>query len=408
MSYMKSKQRSFFILFVLFTYCLFVTGVHAEKTPANNVNPSVIFETSMGSFTLELYPDKAPITVANFLKYVDDGFYNNTIFHRAIPDFVIQGGGFEKGMKYKKPRSPIKNESSNRLKNLTGTISMARKTHPDTGTSQFYINLKHNARLDYKSDLEPGYTVFGRISKGTDVINKIAVVPTATFDRFKDVPKEDVVLISVKRKGSTVSAKASTGTAVAGQKQEVYVEGEHYIVLDKPVATRDSSKIEVVEMFSYGCPHCYEFEPLVKDWGKQQGSDVDFWFFPAVWNKSMKLYAGAFYAANELNVAEKIHHPLFTAIVIEQKSIRNENDVANFFVQHGVDEKDFNTAFNSMAVESQVKQAEERVRNYKPSGVPEIVVNGKYRVDRMHAGGLAEMLPIVEYLVNKERALIKK
>jgi len=408
MSYMKSKQRSFFIFLVLCTYGIFVSGVQAEKLSNNTEKPSVIFETSMGSFTVELNPEKAPITVSNFLRYVDDGFYNNTIFHRVIPDFVIQGGGFEKGMKSKKTRSQIKNESSNRLKNITGTIAMARRTHPDTATSQFYINLKHNDKLDYKGEIQPGYTVFGKVSVGTTVINKIAEIPTVKVDRHKNVPKEDVVLISVKRKGSTVSAKAGAGAAVAVPKQEGFVEGEHYIVLDKPVATRDSNKIEVVEMFSYGCPHCYEFEPLVKDWAKQQGSDVDFWVFPAVWNNPMKLYAGAFYTANELKVADEIHKPLFTALVVEQKSMRNEGDLADFFVVHGVDRKAFAETFNSMAVESQVKQAEERVRQYKPVGTPEVVVNGKYRVDRMNAGGLKEMLDVVGFLVEKERALLKK
>jgi cyclophilin family peptidyl-prolyl cis-trans isomerase len=413
---MKSKQLSFFILALAFLQGLLVTQANA------GAKPEVVFETSMGSFTLELYPDKAPKTVANFLAYVDDGFYDNTLFHRAIPDFVIQGGGFESGMKYKKPRAPVKNESGNRLKNLRGTISMARRTHPDTATSQFYINLSHNNSLDYKSDLQPGYTVFGRISKGMDVIDKISVVETTTVGRSKDVPKDDVVLRSVKRKAAVDSVKdakkadapeqkaeATEQKADASvQKQHAFVAGEHYIVLDEPVATRDSSKVEVVEMFSYGCSHCYEFEPLIKQWGKQQAGDVDFWFFPAVWSKAMKLYAKAFYVANELDVAGKIHFPLFTAVVIDQKSIRNENDLADFFASYGVGKKAFTEAFNSTVVADQVKQAEERVRSYKPAGVPEVVVNGKYRVDRMRAGGQKAMLEVIDYLVEKERAALEK
>jgi thiol:disulfide interchange protein DsbA len=177
--------------------------------------------------------------------------------------------------------------------------------------------------------------------------------------------------------------------------------------LDRPVPTRDNSKIEVVEMFTYGCPHCYEFEPLVKAWGKQQASDVDFWVFPAVWSRPMKLYARAFYIANELNVSDKIHAPLFDAIVIDQKSIRNEGDLADFFESYGVDRKDFTEAFNSTEIETQVTHAEERVRLYKPVGAPEIIVNGKYRIDRMRAGGLAEMLSVVDYLVNKERNMLE-
>jgi cyclophilin family peptidyl-prolyl cis-trans isomerase/protein-disulfide isomerase len=399
---MKFKQRSFLLLALVFMQGLLVSQANAST------KPEVVFETSMGSFTLELFPGKAPKTVANFLAYVDDGFYDNTIFHRVIPDFVIQGGGFEPGMKYRKPGAPVKNESSNRLKNLTGTISMARRTHPDTATSQFYINLSHNSSLDYISDLQPGYTVFGRVSKGMDVIDKISVVETTIVGRSKDVPKDDVALLSVKRKVSADSVKEDENADALAQKQGSFVAGEHYVVLDRPVPTRDSSKVEVVELFSYGCPHCYEFEPLVKEWGKQQAGDVDFWFSPAVWSKSMELYAKAFYTARELDVEEKIHLPLFTAIVIKQKSIRNESDLADFFAQHGVDKKVFTETFNSAAVEKKARHAEERVRLYKPVGVPEIIVNGKYRVDRMRAGGLTEMLAVAEYLVNKERAILEK
>ena len=393
---MKYKQVPFsiFTLVALFTYGV-LTSAHAQE------KPEVVFETSKGSFKLELYPDKAPETVANFLKYVDDGFYDGTNFHRVIKDFVVQGGGFEPGMKPKETRTPIKSESFNRLKNLRGTIAMARRNHPDTANSQFYINLSHNSDLDYKNKYMPGYTVFGKISKGMDVVDKISAVETTTVDRRGDVPVEDVKLISAK----TVAKKDKKKTK---SEPVSFVEGEHYIVLDRPVPTRDSSKVEVVEMFSYGCPHCYEFDAPIKAWSKQQSGDVDFWVFPAVWNKSMELYAGAFYAARELKVEEKIHQPLFTAIVIEQKSIRNESDLAEFFAKHGVDKKAFTEALNSTAVKTRVKHAEERVRLYKPVGVPEIIVNGKYRVDRMRAGGLTEMLAVTEYLVNKERAGLKK
>jgi cyclophilin family peptidyl-prolyl cis-trans isomerase len=397
----KFKQVSFsiFTLVTLFTYGV-LTSAHAQE------KPEVVFETSKGSFTLELYPDKAPNTVANFLKYVDEGFYDGTIFHRVIKDFVVQGGGFETGMKPRETRASIKSESSNRLKNLGGTISMARRNHPDTATSQFFINLSHNSDLDYKNKYMPGYTVFGKISKGMDVVEKISAVETTTVDRRGDVPVEEVKLISAKRvAGKTVAEKDKKKTKTGSVS---FVEGEHYVVLDRPVPTRDSSKVEVVEMFSYGCPHCYEFETPVKAWGKQQSDDVDFWVLPAVWNKSMELYAGAFYTARELKVAEKIHQPLFAAIVIEQKSIRNESDLAEFFAKHGVDKKAFTEAFNSTAVKTKVKHAEERVRLYKPVGVPEIVVNGKYRIDRMRAGGLTEMLAVAEYLVSKERAGLKK
>jgi cyclophilin family peptidyl-prolyl cis-trans isomerase/predicted DsbA family dithiol-disulfide isomerase len=383
----------------------------------------VIVETSKGTFTLELYPEKAPKTVANFLTYVDDGFYDNTIFHRIIADFVIQGGGFEKGMKPKKTRKSVENESGNRLKNLTGTIAMARKTHPDTATSQFFINLNHNARLDWKADFQPGYTVFGRVSQGMDVIAEIARVPTTTLDRMQNVPREDTYILSARRKApeaaKTTEEKAQTETESAankaaeqtsvkgedsgGKEPPAFVAGQHYEVLERAVPTRNSDKIEVVEMFSYGCPHCYEFEAMIREWSRQQAGDVDFWVMPAVWNKSMAMYARAFYAARELNVSEIIHHPLFTAIVIEQRKISTEKELEDFFARYGVNRQKFNEAFHSSAVTTEVKHAEERVRLYKPMGVPEIVVNGKYRIGRMGAGGLAEMLPVLDFLVDKER-----
>jgi len=405
---MESKQLSFFMFITLFIYGVCLNGAHAEEVSYAKSKPEVIFETSKGSFTLELYPDKAPKTVANFLAYVDEGFYDGTIFHRVIPDFVIQGGGFESGMNYRKPHAPVKNESNNRLKNLRGTISMARKSHPDTATSQFYINLSHNSRLDFKTKKQPGYTVFGKISKGMDVIDKISMVETTVVGTSQDVPKDDIALISVKRVGAKVAKVSTKKSAAPKLKTQAYVEGEHYVVLDKPVATRDSSKVEVIEMFSYGCPHCYEFEPLVKGWGNDQADDVDFWYFPAVWNRPMKLYARAFYTAQELGVSDKVHMPLFTAIVIENKNIRDEVDLANFFSKYGVDKKVFSETFNSSKVNELANKAEERVRSYKPVGVPEIVVNGKYRVDRMRAGGMAEKLAVTEYLVNKERAALNK
>ena len=146
--------------------------------------------TTMGDIDIELYPEKAPATVANFLRLVDEGYYNGLTFHRVIAGFMIQAGGYEKGRKPKEnTRAPVKNESENRLKNLTGTVSMARRTHPDTATSQFFINLSHNDGLDYQGRYQPGYTVFGKVSKGMDVIQKIAEVPTTAIDPFKNIPK---------------------------------------------------------------------------------------------------------------------------------------------------------------------------------------------------------------------------
>lgn len=160
----------------------------------------VKFETNQGNFTVELYPEKAPLTVANFLQYVKDGFYESTIFHRVINGFMIQGGGFERDLFQKPTRAPVKNEAANGLKNNTGTIAMARTQNPDSATSQFFINLKDNAFLDHTGP-EPskmGYCVFGKVVSGMDVIKKIAVVPTGSISRFSDVPTKSIKIKSAK------------------------------------------------------------------------------------------------------------------------------------------------------------------------------------------------------------------
>ena len=152
--------------------------------------------TSKGVITLELDAKSAPVTVANFLEYVKSGHYDGTIFHRVIPGFVIQGGGMESGMREKATRTPIENEADNGLKNLTGTICMARTNDPHSATSQFFINLKDNSFLDHteKSTSGWGYAVFGRVTSGMDVVEAIAAVQTGNAGHHQDVPLEDVVL----------------------------------------------------------------------------------------------------------------------------------------------------------------------------------------------------------------------
>jgi cyclophilin family peptidyl-prolyl cis-trans isomerase len=164
----------------------------AEKKPV------VVMETSLGTIKIELDPEKAPVTVKNFLGYVDDKFYDGTVFHRVIPNFMIQGGGFEPGMNEKKTKDSIKNESDNGLSNRRGTIAMARKPDPDSATAQFYINVADNDRgLDAHGG-KPGYAVFGRVIEGMDVADKIVNVPTTIKGEFKDVPETDVVIKSVR------------------------------------------------------------------------------------------------------------------------------------------------------------------------------------------------------------------
>jgi cyclophilin family peptidyl-prolyl cis-trans isomerase len=156
------------------------------------------FETTQGAFTVELFQKEAPETVANFLKYVDDGFFDGTIFHRIVPGFVIQGGGLEPGMEEKTTRPPVRNEATNGLENLRGTLSMARTNDIHSATSQFFVNLADNDFLDHRPG-SYGYAVFGRGTEGMDVIDRIAAVRTGRRRGFDDVPVDDVVIQSVRR-----------------------------------------------------------------------------------------------------------------------------------------------------------------------------------------------------------------
>ena len=159
-------------------------------------NIMVEMTTSKGVITLELDAERAPVTVANFLEYVNSGHYDDTIFHRVIPGFVIQGGGMESGMREKTTQAPIENEADNGLKNLTGTICMARTNDPHSATSQFFINLKDNSFLDHteKTPSGWGYAVFGRVTSGMEIVEAIAAVQTGNSGHHQDVPLEDVVL----------------------------------------------------------------------------------------------------------------------------------------------------------------------------------------------------------------------
>lgn len=167
-------------------------------------NPQVTIETNNGPITVELYRDKAPLSVDNFLTYVDEGFYNGTIFHRVIDGFMVQGGGFGGDMKKKSTHTPVKNEADNGLKNERGTLAMARTNDPDSATAQFFINLKDNDFLNHKSKDRRGwgYAVFGKVTAGMDVVDAIATVPTGPGGPFpKDVPQTTVEIESITRSG---------------------------------------------------------------------------------------------------------------------------------------------------------------------------------------------------------------
>ena len=176
--------------------CFMVLAVMSGTARA--ANPVVVVETNQGTFKIELFEKEAPDTVKNFLKYVEDKHYDGLIFHRVISDFMIQGGGFEPGMKEKKTRDPIKNESGNNISNTKYTVAMARTNVPNSATSQFFVNVKDNTFLDKaKARDNVGYCVFGKVTDGTDVIDKIKGVETDTVKGFENVPSKDVVIKSV-------------------------------------------------------------------------------------------------------------------------------------------------------------------------------------------------------------------
>ena len=167
-------------------------------------NPQVEIQTSQGNFVIELYPEKAPKTVANFLQYVNSDFYKGTIFHRVINNFMIQGGGFLRDLTEKPTNAPITNEANNGLLNELGTIAMARTNDPDSATSQFFVNLTNNQFLNYSNPSPElmGYCVFGKVISGLDVIQKIGVTPTTSVAGYSDVPVKAIIIKSIKVKNA--------------------------------------------------------------------------------------------------------------------------------------------------------------------------------------------------------------
>lgn len=200
-------------------------------------------------------------------------------------------------------------------------------------------------------------------------------------------------------------------TAHAQAPAPKFKEGEHYIKLAEPVRQRDPSKIEVVELFQYPCPHCYHFEPTVKNWKKTLPGDVDFVPLPVVWNGPGQLQAQAFYAAQALGVIDKIHDAMFDAYHMKGNKLDSKEAIESVFVANGVKPADFAKAFESFGVMSQVNQGKSRTLSYKIDGTPELIVAGKYRVDgRLVGKGVSEreshqkMLEVANFLVAKERA----
>jgi cyclophilin family peptidyl-prolyl cis-trans isomerase len=181
------------MLFASMVVAVAQAGAPASQPAAAAANPVVVLETSLGAIKIELKQDKAPITVDNFVKYVNAKHYDGTIFHRVIPDFMIQGGGMDESMTEKQARPPIRNEAKNGLRNLRGTISMARTAAPDSAKAQFFINVKNNAALDYGIG-GAGYAVFGEVTSGMDVVDRIVAVRTGNKAGHQNVPIEPVLI----------------------------------------------------------------------------------------------------------------------------------------------------------------------------------------------------------------------
>jgi len=185
---------------LLRTALLCVLGLALGMPAWSGDSTKVLIRTNAGSITLELYPEQAPVTTANFLEYVDSGYYSGTIFHRVIPNFMIQGGGFSEDLDEKPAREPIKNESRNHLHNERGTIAMARTDDPDSATSQFFINVRSNLRLDFDYvSRKPGYAVFGRVIDGMDVVDGISLVKTQRLGTMDDVPERPIIIEAIER-----------------------------------------------------------------------------------------------------------------------------------------------------------------------------------------------------------------
>ena len=189
--------KKFVELLVVFAIVAAVFAAGSDPNQKNLEVKKVKLETSMGDIVIELNEKAAPVTVKNFLRYAEENFYDGTIFHRVIPNFMIQGGGFKSDMQQKETHEPIINEAKNGLKNDRGTIAMARTNNPNSATAQFFINHRNNDSLNY-SPQNPGYAVFGKVIEGMDVVDKIAAVKTSQKGQYSDVPVEPVVIKSAK------------------------------------------------------------------------------------------------------------------------------------------------------------------------------------------------------------------
>jgi thiol:disulfide interchange protein DsbA len=215
--------------------------------------------------------------------------------------------------------------------------------------------------------------------------------------------------IMIKRAFLTLSLLVFGMSCIAAEDApKTYVAGTDYDVITPPVRAVDPSKIEVAEFFWYGCSHCYKFEPILQAWKKNLPKDVTLRGVPAIWQEKMELHAKAFYAAEVLGVLDTMHMVLFQAMNVDRKPLASQAEIAALFVAHGVAEADFNKAFTSFGVSSQVRQGVAMAKASKITGTPSLVVNGKYHVSGRKSGTQADMLKVVDFLIEKERAAAAK
>lgn len=197
---------------------------------------------------------------------------------------------------------------------------------------------------------------------------------------------------------TAITLAGITSTTIAA----AYKEGQHYIPVTPPQPTSTNDKVEVVELFWYGCPHCYRLEPYVSRWLKKKPDNVKFVRMPGVLNPSWEIHARAYYAAEVLGVVEQIHSPMFEAIHEKKSRLNSEDEIMALFKQHGVSEQDFKRAIRSFAVETKIRRSRDMGRRYQAKGVPAIIVNGKYRISAQTAGGNAKVFKVVDQLVQQE------
>lgn len=252
------------------------------------------------------------------------------------------------------------------------------------------------------------HSVFGQALRHKFQAILIALLIPMAACQAEPEAKSDAAASAQAQKVEVRHAATNTTASTAKPASTInYQAGKHYIVLDKPVNTVDANRVEVNEVFWYGCSHCFVFEPLVKTWSDTIADDTVLVKTPANWHVNMELHARAFYTAKALKVLDKVHEPIFIAMNVKKQKLDKEKAIEALFLEHtDIDAEKFQKTFNSFGVNSAVRQADARQRAYQITGTPEMIVNGKYRVTAELAGGHAGMLAVVDYLVEQERAAL--